>query len=156
MKIEVILLMSAMLLIGGCYSPHKDISRKDLIGEWHNFYVNLEMPSYQGGASTFRLEANEMNWEELMEMKPIRTFFRENGTYVSEYRNLEDSVFMIHSGYWEIANDSLILRQREPVPIDYRYAVSLQGDTATFVAVMDFDGDGQEDDHYQGIQTKFE
>ena len=160
MKLVVILLALVMRFGGGCRSKGREaaakITRADLIGEWRNFSVKLEMPSYQGGASTFRLDANEDNWEEIMEMKPIRTYFQGNGTYVSEYRNLQDSVFMVHSGSWETSNDSLILRQHEPVSFEYRYAVSMQGDTATFIAVMDFDGDGQQDDHYLGRQTKFE
>jgi len=115
-----------------------------LIGEWENLSMIIRMEDSI-------LNVPEGQWQEVMGFRPITTVYSENGTYVSEYKTLADSVFMSSSGTWRANNDSLIMIEHG---VENRYYYRVFGDTVVFRAFLDWDQDGLKNDHYASKQIK--
>jgi hypothetical protein len=128
--------------------------RKALIGEWRNVSIHVTINTANNSDSSAVFAADESNWEEKLRMKPIRTFYKEDGSYISEYRNLSDSLFHTASGTWSVRGDSLILNQTQPSAETYRSQVMIKDALAEFTIRLDWDQDGNEDDLYFGVQRK--
>jgi hypothetical protein len=127
---------------------------KQLIGEWRNVYVKIKANSIKTGKLN-TMEADSSNWEARLGIKPIRTHFKSDGTYYSEYRNLKDSIVRMPSGTWFIKGDSLTMAQLKPDKSTLKVKVSIANNRATFNGMIDFDGDGVANDDYYGVQRKF-
>lgn len=141
-----------LLIMFGCSGSEEkgtdvkeEATNQSIIGEWRNVSLIVRMPD-----STVNVPEGE--WEAVLGIKPIRTTFNENGTFVSEYRTLEDSVFMTSNGTWLIEGDTLAMVERG---IENKYHFYLDGETAIFRGYLDWDQDGQRNDHYAGKQLRF-
>ncbi|MTI22737.1 hypothetical protein E1176_17020 [Fulvivirga sp. RKSG066] len=117
---------------------------RELVGEWRNLSMIVRMPD-----STVNVP--EGKWEEVLGIKPIITTYSEDGTFISEYRTLEDSVFMTSAGSWSVKGDTLTMVERGNAN---KYYFSIDEDTAIFRGYLDWNEDGAADDHYVGKQTK--
>lgn len=130
-------------------------SRGQLLGEWRNVYTKVTMNTYQNSDSTKVLEVEEADWERVMQVKPIRTFFRQDGTYNSEHRDLNDSIVYNPAGRWTLNGDSLYMTDTFPQKgVSYKYKILVHGDILEFSGYEDFDQDGMKDDVYLGTQRK--
>jgi hypothetical protein len=119
-----------------------------LVGEWSNLYLRITM---NNGSV---MEADSSNWETRLGIKPIHTFFKADGSYYSEYRNLQDSLVRRPSGTWIIEGDSLSMNEATPQTAVYKFKLEITADIATFSGLIDFDGDGTRDELYFGRQRK--
>jgi hypothetical protein len=128
---------------------------KELIGEWRNQVVRIKINTMNNTDSSSTMEADTSNWEARLGIHPIRTHFQADGSYYSEYLNLKDSVVRRPTGIWMIHGDSLTMEQQKPNHSILRLRVGIQRDIATFSGLIDFDGDGKEDDDYYGVQKKY-
>ena len=54
---------------------------------------------------------------------------------------------------WIIDGDSLIMEDHQAV---YHYQIFIDGDIAEFNSIIDWDGDGEMDDEYFGVQRKMQ
>jgi len=115
-----------------------------MYGEWQNLSMIVRMQD-----ST--LYVPEGKWEDLMGFKPIKTTFYEDGTYLSEYRTLTDSIFMSSNGTWKTHNDSLTMIEHG---VENKYYYRVFGDTVIFRSFLDWDQDGLKNDHYAGKQIR--
>jgi hypothetical protein len=133
---------------------NRELSKK-LVGEWRNVSIKIKMNSYKNADASKDFEVNEKNWEDKMHIKPIRTFYRENSTYNSEHRNLNDSIIYNPAGKWIILDDTLEMidtfPQRGKV---YKYKLFIRDNIAEFTSIEDCDNDGWSDDNYFGVQRK--
>ena len=120
----------------------------DLVGEWYNLYVHIKLSN---GAV---MEADSANWEARLQIKPIHTFFQADGSYYSEYRNLQDSIVRRPTGNWTIRGDSLIMRQTTPQTSTMTLHLTIDNGVATFSGLIDFDGEGKDNDEYLGKQRR--
>jgi hypothetical protein len=134
-------------------NTHVNLS-SELLGEWRNVSIRVTMNTANNSDSTSVFMADESNWEQKLRMKPIRTFYKEDGTYYSEYRNLSDSLFHKASGTWTVHADTLILNQQAPNPEMYKSKVAIKDGLGEFTIQLDWDSDGNEDDLYFGVQRK--
>jgi len=157
------LLASIVLLFFSCKNAqHQGDSQESLtmdqsklIGEWRNSYTKIIMHTFKSSDSTKVLELNEKDWENVMQVRPIRTFFKADGTYNSEHRNLNDSIIYNPAGKWNIAGDSLFMTDTFPQKgLSYKYKIAIDGNIAEFKGEEDFDQDGVKDDEYYGSQKK--
>lgn len=130
-----------------------DLARQ-LTGEWRNVYLKIIIN--HPGAQKQTVTADSTNWEQQLSIKPIRTHFKKDGTYFSEYRNLKDSVVRTVSGQWAVKNDSLTMNQLNPKQSTLKLHITIAGTKATFSGLIDFEGDGLKDDDYYGQQRKFD
>lgn len=147
MKQQVLLLLCLAPLITHAQAA-KDPLAKALIGEWRNIYVRINIRDKA-------MEADSSNWETRLHIKPIRTHFQADGTYYSEYRNLQDSIVRKPSGTWTLKGDSLTMSQLQPEPMQMTLQLRIEKDVATFTGLIDFDGDGKTNDLYYGLQRKY-
>lgn len=155
-KLMIVLLIGATT---GCTTNTHEHSagdlREALIGEWRNIYMKVVMSTYQNTPDLEKtMEADSTNWEESLRMKPIRTFFKADSTYHSDYYNLHDSLMFSISGKWRIAGDTLVMNQEKPGVHTYKLHTAVKSNVAKFTGVLDFDEDGKADDHYFGMQRR--
>ncbi|NUO01643.1 MAG: hypothetical protein HUU01_13635 [Saprospiraceae bacterium] len=127
---------------------------KRFIGEWRNESMRVECATFRGSDTTFVLDVPAGQWEARMRMQPIRTTYKADGSYVSEYRTLSDSVSLRREGRWTANGKRLILNETQPDKREYVNEYTISGKRASFSSTLDFDGDGRNDDQYQGVQRK--
>lgn len=131
-----------------------NFSAQQLIGEWNNFSLKVDILSKDNSDSNEVFEVNRPEWEEKLKIKPIRTFFREDSSWNSAHYNLKDSLVYDPSGKWWIEEDKLVMVQQFPSPDTTIYSLHLRNDTASFEGILDWDMDGKKDDNYSGKQIK--
>lgn len=124
----------------------------DLVGEWRNVYLHVTMPTVGNSDSTMTTACDSSNWEAMLHIKPIHTFFNKDGTYRSEYYTLTDSLFRKSTGTWQISNDTLVMKESDGAT--YKLRTTIKNNLAEFEGMLDFDEDGKADDHYVGRQRK--
>ena len=131
-------------------SPQVSLS-KSIQGKWSNIdlTVIIQTQNNEDTSVTYKVEPGE--WEQILQIRPILTEYYEDGSYRSEYRNLNDSLIRVAQGYWEMVGDSLQLMEEQ---VATRYYLRILGDTATFTGYLDWDQDGKRDDLYQGRQLR--
>jgi hypothetical protein len=127
--------------------------RQQLIGEWRNIALRIKR-NIKDQVKPAMVEADSTNWEAKLGIKPIRTHFKTDGSYYSEYFNLKDSLIRRTSGTWIVKNDSLTMTQLVPDKSTTKLHVSIRNNVATFTGIIDFDGNGKLDDDYFGMQRK--
>ncbi len=113
--------------------------------------MEVTVHSYQNSDSTFVFTISASDWEQQLQMKPVRTRFLADGSYVSEYRGLDDSLLQVSTGTWLVREDSLILASEDT---SYSFRVSIEDSLGRFSGLVDWDEDGQVDDEYTGIQRR--
>ncbi len=123
-----------------------------LEGEWSNVSLYVQQKTVNNTEHDSILIVNEGQWDSLLQMKPIRTTYYNNGTYISRYYNLADSLLFESEGKWHFIGDSLYLSTDEGSTA-YYFSV-LPNNRAGFAAVLDWDNDGYSDDFYDGVQQK--
>jgi hypothetical protein len=156
----IVFVMTLAALIYSC-SEHsektevKEIDPRLIYGQWRNVYMKLHMNTYRNSDSAFTLEVNEDNWAQIMNIKPIRTFFWSDHTYNSMHINLQDSLVYNPSGHWRLLHDSLFMRDTFPEKRpEFRYKVKLHDRVMEFTGIEDLDADGKADDDYYGTQRQ--
>ena len=122
-----------------------------IVGEWANVSMRVWVKTYNRSDTSFIVDINEDNWDMKMTVKPIITNIFEDGTYTSEFRNSFDSLIYQPKGTWMIDGDTLFMEDHQAV---YKYHVFVDGNRAEFKTILDWDGDGQADDEYFGVQRK--
>jgi len=147
MKKAIYFLLCLIPFIAAAQPPKGPLA-KTLIGEWRNVYVKINIGDKV-------MEADSSNWEARLHIKPIRTYFNGDGSYYSEYRNLQDSVVRRPSGSWIIEGDSLTMTEVSPDNSRMKFKLYIENDVATFTGLIDFAGDGKADDLYYGRQRKY-
>ena len=150
-------LLLALLLVGAAScQKEKETTETDikteLPGTWESVSINVKVNTVNNTDSSYVFDVTEKNWSRTLGIQPIKTFYKnENNNYISEYYDLNDSLINVTRGKWYVFGDSLTLVTPEAT---YEYEVSLDGGRGTFRSLMDWDGDGQMDDEYNGVQRK--
>ena len=124
---------------------------RNFVGEWVNVSMRVWVKTYNKSDTSFIVDINEENWDLKMTIEPITTTVFEDGTYISEFRNSFDSLIYKPKGTWMIDGDSLFMEDHQA---QYKYQIFIDGDRAEFKSILDWDGDGQVDDEYFGVQRK--
>lgn len=142
-----ILIGCISLLLLGCQQENK---QEYLLGEWYNESVRVDIDALDGEAdSVFTVPAGQ--WEDILQIKPIHTTYKSDGTYESLYTDLDGSFLQKNSGQWEMIGDSLYLTQEGQTT---GYYFEWQEGKGLFEGFLDWDTDGNTDDFYSGVQIK--
>jgi hypothetical protein len=154
MKIAFLLLL---IIILSCSTYNKESSlTSELAGEWRNTYLKVEMNSYQNQDTLVVMIADTSNWEAVIGLKPIRTFFLEDGTYHSDHYSLKDSLLFSAKGSWKMESDTLVMDEVSPAMATYRLKTVINQNEVEFAGHLDFDEDGRADDFYVGKQRRIQ
>lgn len=136
-----------LLFLFSCSNSMSDkISENKLIGTWKNLSLEVKVAD----PDTI-MSVPEGEWERILRIKPIRTVFSPDYTYVSTYRHLNDSIFMESRGAWILKGDSLMMVYHGD---STWYKVQFDGEVAEFTGYVDWDEDQLKDDLYFGRQQK--
>ncbi|MFN7118355.1 MAG: hypothetical protein ACK4TA_16265 [Saprospiraceae bacterium] len=148
-----------VLIIAACNSqnnttnannPTANIDLKAVLpGTWETLAFRVNINTFQNTDSTFVMEVQPGEWETKMQTRPILTEYRSDNRYTSTYRNLSDSLLRTERGIWNVFGDTLMLVSPEAT---YQYEVIQKEGNLQFRSVLDWDGDGIEDDEYIGTQ----
>ena len=153
--LPVMLLASAFVSCMGKKEEIKPSLSQQIIGEWQNTYLKVEMPTSNNTRSLEVLEVTPQNWEKKMKIQPIRTIFNKNRTYHSEHRNLKGTLIYNPAGIWSIKGDTITMMDTYPIQGKcFKYKIAINGDCVEFWGKEDFDADGVKDDMYYGKQKK--
>lgn len=129
------------------------LKSEQFFGEWRN--ISMKITTAYKTANSAVEDYKEENWEKDLKIKPIRTYYKPDGTYLSEYRGLDNVVFSTTSGSWQIKQDSVYLNQTQPEVRNAAYHVKFHDEnTATFTAMLDWTDNGKKDDLYVGKQQR--
>ncbi len=156
MRLTIILLMA--ILACSCQnnatSDQEDQTTKvdlakALPGGWETTYIRVQVNSYLNADSSFVFEIKEENWEERMQIAPLRTYFQSDNKYRREHRTLDGNLMDATRGVWNTFGDTLMLIEPDAT---YSYQVKLGNGLGEFSAELDWDGDGEADDQYLDIK----
>ncbi|MBR9921717.1 MAG: hypothetical protein GYB31_12835 [Bacteroidetes bacterium] len=160
---KTLLFLACLALITfSCHSPEgktdtpetNEVNLDSLLpGTWENISLEVVVNSFNNTDSSYSILVPRGEWEAKLGIKPIRTTYETNNTYRSEYRDLKDSLVQTTRGIWNVFGDTLMLIESDAT---YEYLVRARKSAVEFTAILDWDGDGREDDLYKGIQAKAE
>ncbi|MBK7870159.1 MAG: hypothetical protein IPJ74_05455 [Saprospiraceae bacterium] len=147
-----------IIFISGCNNPSQSLQsnsqenvdlKSALPGVWEaiSFRVNINGADSSVTPSVF--EVAESDWVEKLNIRPIITYYDTTNKFRSEYKNQSDSLVGLTRGIWNTFGDTLMLIAPDAT---YQYKVTMQNGKAEFRCLLDWDGDGLEDDEYIGIQ----
>lgn len=123
--------------------------KKAIPGVWESVSLQVIVHSVDNTDSSYVFDVPEERWISTLGVKPIKTFYELDNKYRSEYRDRNDSLVNETRGIWNVFGDTLMLIAPDAT---YQYEVTLKNGLGEFRSLLDWDGDGQEDDEYLGIQ----
>lgn len=126
------------------------IKRSDLIGVWEQVDLKVTYNIFDVPDSMRVFEVVEENWTEVLSVKPVKTYFLADSTYRQDFIGLDDNVYDTQRGLWNVLGDTLMLISPNAT---YTYGINLvTNGTCEYLGVLDWDGDGVEDDKYEATQ----
>ena len=153
-----ILPLAVLLLFAACgtESSKQPLSTQEaLVGSWKNVSIEVLINHLDTSENQEVYRVDSLNWEKELGIKPILTVFSKDSTYISYYRNPQDSLVLELNGRWGVASDTLFMLPKESTSPSY-YDMEIIGKLAHFKSHLDWDGDGKADDYYYGIQVKLD
>ncbi|HMO40041.1 MAG TPA: hypothetical protein PKC76_15740 [Saprospiraceae bacterium] len=147
-------LYGALLCLGACQTrsateQETPTLQEALPGVWATIAFRVTLNATDSSAVPEVFEVPENEWEVRLGMRPIMTYYDLDHRYRMEYRNSADSLTRLTRGLWNVFGDTLMLIAPDAT---YQYEVKVAGKRATFRCLLDWDGDGKENDEYIGIQ----
>lgn len=128
-----------------------DSLKKNLIGVWKTVSFTVNVNTFNNSDSSYSMVVGHGDWEAKLNLKPFLTHFRPNNTYEMAVVNLNDSIVEANRGIWSVFGDTLMLVEPDAT---YQYKVKAKNQHLQFEALLDWDGDGQEDDEYRRIEQR--
>jgi len=155
MKVKIFfsaLLLSLLAIACNTLAPTRNTAlEKRLVGPWQSGSLKLTMNTFGNKDTTRVFEVDETTWQAKMGMRPIHTIYFGDGTFISEHRNLKDSVIFSPAGVWNIMGDTLMVKDTFPeVGLPYKYKIVINEKIAELTGIEDCDNDGTADDDYYG------
>lgn len=147
---EIVKVVIIVLMSGACTTPNNSgnnrISADNILGTWSNLSMTV---TYLDIDSVY--DVPEGKWEEILRIKPIKTTYHEDSTFVSEYVKLDGSPLFTSTGKWYLKKDSLYLETDGALSA---YKFSMENNVGRFVGKIDWNGDGSARELYDGKQQK--
>lgn len=117
-------------------------------GRWETIEIRTEVNSYEGRDTSFVDLITEADWLQVYAMKPIRTTFQPDGTFLREHELRSGEMIDQVNGTWGIYQDSIIVNSPQE---SQRYGVRFENDKMVLEARLDWDNDGAADDYYRSV-----
>lgn len=129
-----------------------DALEEAVVGSWKNNTIDVDMHTYNNMDTSFHIAVNESSWKIMMDMNPIYTTIKEDGTFFTEYRDTLNNVFHTNKGIWYIDGDSLFLEDENGYKFPYK--IFVKDNDMEMETYVDYDGDGEKDDYYKGKYSR--
>lgn len=153
LQYSMLLLFAVLLILSACAKEEKkqDNLAAFLPGVWEVSLLQVKVNSVNNNPdSSYTFEANKDNWVAQFQVKPFRTFYESDNKYRIEYRTVYDSLLNMSRGIYNVFGDTLM--RIEPNGT-YQYIVKRpQPGILEYRSLIDWDGDGKEDDDYLEVQ----
>jgi hypothetical protein len=109
-----------------------------------------------GGDVSNTIEVNESDWENRMNLRPVRYYFWPDSSYNILQYDLRDSLVNNVAGRWSVFADTLVMQDTLPKTGNkYHYETVITGRMLELRGIEDSDNDGKKDDLYYGTFRKF-
>lgn len=160
-KIKWLAILLPALSLWGCQGEpsagQEEVSAKQpplkeaLPGTWESVSIRVDVNTAENTDSSYVFEVKEEEWAQRLGSRPIRFYFQPDNKYRQEFTALSGEVVSATRGMWNTFGDTLMLIEPNAT---YQYQVATGKGLAEFRTMMDWDGDGQEDDSYLGVHRK--
>ncbi|OEK06228.1 hypothetical protein [Roseivirga misakiensis] len=147
---RIILFVLVLGITCSCTKSNR-VDPSQIVGTWENTELDVDIKTYNKTNLDSALQIELGEWEAILKLKPIKTTYFEDGTFVAKYFDLEGNPVGEEKGDWKIVNDSLAINSAGYKNI---YHVTFKADKARFISILDWDQDGDRDDLYDGWQKK--
>ena len=148
------------LIISSC-NPQGEVRNLEaksdqIIGIWDSKFMYVIQETVDGTATSRILNVTPEDYEQVLGLQTARTYFNQNASYFEEYIGVDGNVLKRDSGKWAISGDTITISQFDHSGsiIVFNYHLVISGDTAIFNSLMDYDGDGAEDDTFRGTSVR--
>lgn len=133
-------------------TPSKVNLKESLPGAWQSVSFEVTIHSADNEDTTMIFSVDEANWAKKLGTPPVQTSFYGDNKYKRVFRSAGDLPSDTLQGIWNTFGDTLMLIEANAT---YQYEVLIQPNgLAKFKSMMDWDGDGYEDDEYIGVERK--
>ncbi len=143
------------LVLSSCQKSEtpESVDLKEMMpGTWESVSIKVVVNSVSNTDSSYVFDVPEKLWKEKLGVQPVKTYYQaEENKFYSEYIDLDGNITNVERGKWYVFGDTLM---RVTPDATYQYEVAISGGVGTFKSMMDWDGDGNEDDEYSGVQRK--
>lgn len=125
MKLPILTTSITLVLLGSLFSCSNSVTPVDApndasttdeiplyIGVWEASEVTVGIN--ESGVRVSDINTTRDTWAEDFEMKPYILDIKEDGSYVSTFFDLEDSVICQFTGYWSVKGDLMTIHQISP------------------------------------------
>lgn len=152
--------MLCLIIISSCKpeveSKNIETNSGQIIGIWDSKYMYVIQETLDGSAISRILNVTPEDYEQVLGLRTVRTYFNEDESYFGEYIGVDGNVVKSDSGKWAITGDTITIFQFDSSGSTkiINYHLEIRGDTAFFNALLDYDGDGVEDDTFRGTSVK--
>lgn len=116
------------------------------MGTWSNLSMKI---TYLDMDSVYEVPKGQ--WEEMLNIQPIKTTYRSDSTFQSEYFKLDGAPLFTSTGEWYLRDDSLYLVSQGVVTA---YKFTIENNVGRFVGILDWNEDGKRSELYDGRQQK--
>ncbi len=153
LKLSILMGPMAFSILSSC-SKHE--FKDDLIGQWQSEILYVKKNTFKGTDSTAVLDVNPENYLEKTGLKTSIIEYGKDHDYTEKYIGPDGTVKFSQSGYWFIKGDTVIMSIYKPLTNQsvQKYHFKIDNNRATFTSLMDYDGDGFEDDEFRGVSIR--
>jgi len=123
--------------------------KKALPGTWESVSLKVTINSLQNSDSSYVFQVEEENWERKLGVRPVKYFYTPDQKFRRVHYDARDSITEVTRGIWNVFGDTLMMIAEDAT---YQYEVSLKNGLSEYRTYLDWDGDGEEDDEYIGVQ----
>jgi len=152
---RLLIFITLVLFLLACESKESSvednsIQRSDLVGVWEQVDLKVTYNTFDVPDSMRIFQVEEENWTKVLSVKPVKTYFKADSTYRQDFIGLDDNVYDTQRGLWNLIGDTLMLISPNAT---YTYEINLVANgTCQYLGLLDWDGDGAEDDKYEATQ----
>ena len=155
MNIKTTLLLSIVLLFTACATLPKPSFQEELTGTWTTDKIRVKMNTIRNTDKDSVVIVASNDFIEHLGIYANIGHYYADGTFEDIYYASADSALMTTSGTWStIGTDSMKIVTTKPTTRTSIYKVKVKKDRGIFIGLVDWDGDGQEDDEFTGIATR--
>ena len=157
---KAFIIMLCLIIISSCNpeveSKNHETKSDQIIGIWDSKFMYVIQETVDGSTTSRILNVTPQDYEQVLGLQTARAYFNEDESYFRAYIGLDGNEIKSDSGKWAVTGDTITISQFDPsgnMKI-IKYHLEIRGDTAIFNSLMDYDGDGEEDDTFRGTSVR--